>query len=436
MKFKKYLSLILSVIILITSTMTISISAFADDDMEIASIEMVDEINEKRLVFYPSDMESTNTKRPVIVWANGTGCKPSLYESLHRDFAKEGYILVASYETMAADGKDQINSANFIINESKNSSSIFYNKVDTSKIIAMGHSQGGRSTVNSASADNRFCCAVSIAGSNYDYEAEMLSTPTLFFTGTNDKIVSSSKWVKPAYDICKGPAVYASLIDANHTACCTNTTPYVYYSTKWIDAWANNDTNARNVFLPNGELSKDTEWQDYARRNFGSFDGSVSISAKEYTYNGKVRKPAVTVKNASGIKLPSKAYTVSYSKGCKNVGTYTVNITLKGAYTGTVKKTYKINPKNTSDLKVTKAKKGIKASWKKQTTQTTGYQIRYSTSSKMTKAKQATIKSNKKTSYTFSKLSNKKRYYFQIRTYKTVNGKSYYSSWSKAKKFG
>ena len=75
--------------------------------------------------------------------------------------------------------------------------------------------------------------------------------------------------------------------------------------------------------------------------------------------------------------------------------------------------------------------------WNKQTTQTTGYQIQYSTSSKFKGAKTVAVSKNKTTSTTVSKLLAKKKYYVRIRTYKTVkvNGKStkLYSSWSKAK---
>jgi hypothetical protein len=125
-------------------------------------------------------------------------------------------------------------------------------------------------------------------------------------------------------------------------------------------------------------------------------------------------------------------YTVSYASGRKNVGSYTVTITLKGNYSGTVKKTFKINPKNTSISSVTAKSKGFTVKIKKYTTQTTGYQIQYSTSSNFKNAKTVTVK-NSTTSKTISKLSGKKKYYVRIRTYKTVNGTKYYSSWSKAK---
>ena len=64
----------------------------------------------------------------------------------------------------------------------------------------------------------------------------------------------------------------------------------------------------------------------------------------------------------------------------------------------------------------------------------TGYQIQYSTDSKFKKSvKTVTISKNGTTSTTISKLTKDKKYYVRIRTYKTVSGTKYYSSWSKVK---
>ena len=47
-------------------------------------------------------------------------------------------------------------------------------KVNTSKIGVIGHSQGGRSAVNAGAMDDRINCVISLAGSNYVEEAEKL----------------------------------------------------------------------------------------------------------------------------------------------------------------------------------------------------------------------------------------------------------------------
>ena len=165
---------------------------------------------------------------------------------------------------------------------------------------------------------------------------------------------------------------------------------------------------------------------------------NIKLSKTAYTYNGKVQKPSVTVKDSKGKALKNGTdYKISYPKGMKNVGKYTVKVTLKGNYSGSKSMTYNINPKGTGVSKVTAAKKGFKVTWKKQATQTTGYQVQYSTSSKFKSAKTVTISKNKTTSKSVSKLSAKKKYYVRVRTYKTVKigGKSVklYSGWSKAK---
>lgn len=158
---------------------------------------------------------------------------------------------------------------------------------------------------------------------------------------------------------------------------------------------------------------------------------SITLSKKTYTYNGKAKTPAVTVKDANGNVIASANYTVAYSNN-KKVGKAKVTVTGTGSCTGTKSATFKIKPKKTSISKIQATAKGFKVTWKKQATQTTGYQVRYSTTSKFTAGKTTTIKLNKNTttSKSVTKLSANKKYYVQVRTYKTVGGKTYYSGWS------
>ena len=51
----------------------------------------------------------------------------------------------------------------------------------------------------------------------------------------------------------------------------------------------------------------------------------------------------------------------------------------------------------------------------------------------MAGAKTVTITKNKTLSKTVKKLKAKKKYYVQVRTYKTSGGKNYYSAWSAKK---
>lgn len=163
----------------------------------------------------------------------------------------------------------------------------------------------------------------------------------------------------------------------------------------------------------------------------------IKLSKTKYTYNGKKQTPSVTVKDSKGKELKVNAdYKVKLPSGRKNVGTYEVKITFKGSkYSGSKTLSYTINPKSTKLSKVSAKKKGFEAKWKKQSTQTKGYQIQYFTDSKFKSGnKTVTVNKNSTTKKTISKLKAKKKYYVRIRTYKTVGKQKYYSDWSKSVK--
>jgi len=161
----------------------------------------------------------------------------------------------------------------------------------------------------------------------------------------------------------------------------------------------------------------------------------VTLDKDSYTYTGKAITPVVTVVDADGKKLESSDYSVVYSNN-KNVGTAKVTITFQGDYAENeeVVKTFTINPKGTKITKVTAGSKKLTVEINEQKTETSGYEVRYSLKKKMKKAKTVKITDNDTTSTTISKLKGGKKYFVQVRTYKTVSGTTYYSDWSKKAK--
>lgn len=99
----------------------------------------------------------------------------------------------------------------------------------------------------------------------------------------------------------------------------------------------------------------------------------------------------------------------------------------------TTKNTETVKPKKTSIKKLSKGKKKFTVTWAK-VSGVKGYQIQYSSDKKLKKNnKSVTVTKQKTTKATVKKLESKKKYYVRVRTYKTVNGKKIYSSWSKVK---
>ena len=177
----------------------------------------------------------------------------------------------------------------------------------------------------------------------------------------------------------------------------------------------------------------------------GNYTGSVSktysiknnfkkatvsdISTKAFT--GKNITQTITVKYNGKTLKNGTDYTVSYSSN-KNIGTATVKIAGKGSYTGTITKTFKINPAKQEIQKLTAKSKAFFVDWA-QKGSATGYEIQYATNSKFTSAKKVTITNNKTDKTTVSKLSSKKKYYVRVRSYTTVKGTKYYGAWSASK---
>lgn len=163
---------------------------------------------------------------------------------------------------------------------------------------------------------------------------------------------------------------------------------------------------------------------------------TVQLSKTSISYNGKDRKPSVSIKDSKGNKINKKYYNITY-KNNKNPGTATITITFQEHYKGTLRKTFQILPKATSFTKISAKVEGFDAKWRKQTSQVSGYQIQYSTAANFKKAKNVTVGNNKTVSKKISGLTAGQTYFVRIRTYKNVkaNGKTkkLYSAWTGAR---
>ena len=174
-----------------------------------------------------------------------------------------------------------------------------------------------------------------------------------------------------------------------------------------------------------------------------SITPKVTMTYSEAVYNGNTRAQTVKVYDGSKQLKSGTDYTIVYTNAKpKNVGIYTATITAKGNYSFSKKTvTYKVIPKGTSLAKTASTGKDwISPQWTKQTKQTTGYEIMYSRSAGFKSGnKTVTVAKNTQTVKKITGLKKNTKYYFKIRTYKTVkyNGKNtkVYSSWSPVKEF-
>lgn len=146
-----------------------------------------------------------------------------------------------------------------------------------------------------------------------------------------------------------------------------------------------------------------------------------------YTYTGKEIKPTVTVKVGSKTLKNKTNYTVTYKNNI-NVGKGTITIKGKDSCTGSVTKSFYIEPKAVSSLKATAYSTKIKLSWGK-STGASAYQVYQKIEGKWTK-----LGNTSSTSYTVTDLDSVTKYEFRVRAYAKVGSKVLYSEFKNISK--
>lgn len=248
--------------------------------------------------------------------------------------------------------------------------------------------------------------SMTLSTTQYISDGKTMRKPTVVVKDNNGKVIDNKYYVITYPSGMINPGKYTVKV--------TYRAPFINYSSA------------------DGKTSKTTPPMT-ATFNILPYPNVMALSATSYTYNGKAQKPTVTVKDNAGNVVPTSYYTVTYPSGMVNPGMYTVKVTFKAPYSGTKSASYKILPTPTVITSLTAADNAFTAKWTKKTTQVTGYQIQYSTNSSFSSAKTIKITSSSTVSKKITGLSDKKKYYVRIRTYKTVGSTNYYSSWSASK---
>ena len=160
-----------------------------------------------------------------------------------------------------------------------------------------------------------------------------------------------------------------------------------------------------------------------------------TVGDKAFTLNAKG-------KTALSYSSSNKKVATANDKGkvtIKGTGTTTITVTAKATdkYQKATKKiTVKVGKLKSTTLSSVKksGSKKLKVAWKKYSN-ADGYEVQYATKKDFSKSatKSLKVKKAKTTTTTIKKLKAKRTYYVRVRTYKKVNGKTYYSNWSKVK---
>lgn len=237
---------------------------------------------EKYEIWYPKDIENTDTKYPVVIFANGTGVKASKYSAVMEHLASWGFVVMATEEEYSwnAFGTEMCLRYAIKLNEQEQvndwESNPFLNKLDMENIGVFGHSQGGVGVINAATnIDHSSMIKAVFAASptqpqlaialEWDYDASRLNVPTFLTaaTGNTDSTtICPLVGLQEIYDSIpeSTPKLMCRINDGDHG----NTLYYGDgYMTAWFMYWLKGDTKAGNAFWSeNAEIFSNQKWQD------------------------------------------------------------------------------------------------------------------------------------------------------------------------------
>lgn len=227
-------------------------------------------------LYYPTNLGANGFDHPIVSWGNGTNAVPSQYSGLLNRLASWGFVVIASNSTGTGTGNEITAGANYMVGANANSASIFYQNLNTTKIAAIGHSQGaGGSTRAVINNPNLFTTLVPIAlpakvwvSAGHEYDTANVTRPVFFVGGQNDWLIASPSTLTGYYNKVPGAAALGVLKGAGHNTIQGTGGGFLGYITAWLMYQLQGDTTARQVFVGSPpELTSNTNWQNQATKN-------------------------------------------------------------------------------------------------------------------------------------------------------------------------
>jgi hypothetical protein len=216
-------------------------------------------------VYRPSNLAGSGHCHPILIWANGYRDNPEpnppecvvnsasnqwcgQYLPMVNHLASHGFVVVAPLSTRTADGDPLPTTAglDWILEQAEDSSSPYYQRLDTTNIGQLGHSYGGMSTCLSA-ADPRYKALATICGTR---ALTGVHTPMLFFCGGRDTTVDCSGVRSTFLTVTDQPAFFINELNADHGSWVYQGANGVSLSSAagWFRAHLMNDAESRKFF--------------------------------------------------------------------------------------------------------------------------------------------------------------------------------------------
>jgi hypothetical protein len=148
-------------------------------------------------LYRPAKLEE-GKKYPIITWGNGTCALPESYGVLLKHLASHGFFVIAANSRQVGSNSVMTKALDWAFAANQDSASPYFGKIDTDKVGAAGHSQGGMAAI-AAARNSRVKTVIIFNGGS------SASKPFLAISGDRDILGLSPASLKSAVNSASVP---------------------------------------------------------------------------------------------------------------------------------------------------------------------------------------------------------------------------------------
>jgi len=167
-------------------------------------------------LIYPTKLGEGGMKHPIFIFGPGGGTTPMTYETsgMHWDrYASYGFVIYVLPQS-TGDGSAMKAGLDWVIEQNDDSSSPLYQKLDTTKVCAAGHSMGSVTTFDFM-PDDRVTTTIHISGGSFDMMGPAnLRNDTMFMCAPEGDVALAQ--CETDFEVTTVPTFYTLVQGADH----------------------------------------------------------------------------------------------------------------------------------------------------------------------------------------------------------------------------
>lgn len=232
-------------------------------------------------VFYPNVMETSDEKFPVIIMVNGTYTPASLYFPILEHLSSWWFVVIGNEDNLSGSWEATSLTLDYILNLNSHQDSIFYNKIDETKIGVFGHSQWWAGAINAvtkfqnsgkfASLYTASAASLDMARNNHwDYKIENIKIPYFMTAGTLKSdawMIATKKSLNENFEKISSNKI--TIMARRKNIWHKDILEFAdSYATAWFLLTLKDDENAKKIFLwEKPEIQNNPNWVDVKIKN-------------------------------------------------------------------------------------------------------------------------------------------------------------------------